>query len=467
MRRGSKFRRKSSNIWVYFVLLMILGVCLWWKWPLWRPFNPQDLVEQSELKYKKFETDIKIVKSPLYGVSAYWMEDKTNPIVAINLKFKNSGYAYDDEKALGEAVLVAALMTEGAGELTAQQFKEELELRAITIRFDAEKDDFSVSVLTTKKNLQKAKELLSLALKRPRFDEADISRVKAQILESLKRQDEYPDSVLDREMQKELYGSHPYARNPLGEAQFLKNLTKDNLMSFVKDRFTRTNLLVSVVGDLSEAETKTLLDDVFGDLPTNGKNNFVRNAEVVFDGREKKILRGGGQNLVLKALPSVQRTDEDFYPLFVANHIWGGAGLTSKISQKIREQEGLTYGVYSYLTIDDKFQLLMVGFASTPDKFEQAENLLMEEVASFANKGISKKELDKAKDYLLASYNLRFASITNIAEILTAMQKYNLGLDFLQKRNEYIDKVSLKQVNAAVKKYFVKDKMISVKIGEF
>ena len=93
---------------------------------MWRPFNPQDLVEQSELKYKKFETDIKIVKSPLYGVSAYWMEDKTNPIVAINLKFKNSGYAYDDEKALGEAVLVAALMTEGAGELTAQQFKEEL-----------------------------------------------------------------------------------------------------------------------------------------------------------------------------------------------------------------------------------------------------------------------------------------------------------------------------------------------------
>ena len=64
------------------------------------------------------------------------------------------------------------------------------------------------------------------AMKRPRFDEADISRVKAQILESLKRQDEYPDSVLDREMQKELYGSHPYARNPLGEAQFLKNLTK-------------------------------------------------------------------------------------------------------------------------------------------------------------------------------------------------------------------------------------------------
>ena len=67
----------------------------------------------------------------------------------------------------------------------------------------------------------------------------------------------------------------------------------------------------------------------------------------------------------------------------------------------------------------------------------------------------------------MASYNLRFASIASIADILTAMQKYNLGLDFLQKRNDYVQQVTQEQVNNAARKYFNKDKLVSVSIGSF
>ena len=71
-----------------------------------------------------------------------------------------------------------------------------------------------------------------------------------------------------------------------------------------------------------------------------------------------------------------------------------------------------------------------------------------------AQEGISQQELDAAKKSLLASYNLRFAAIDDIAAMLTMMQKFKLGADFLDKRNDYITEVSLLEVNAAAKKYF-------------
>ena len=151
----------------------------------------------------------------------------------------------------------------------------------------------------------------------------------------------------------------------------------------------------------------------------------------------------------------------------MANHILGGAGLTSKLSQQVREQEGLTYGIYSYLLINDNAPLMVMSFSATKENYMKANESWRKIFNDFRNKGVNSKELQKAKDYLIGSYNLRFASIENISEILTAMQKYNLGLDFLQKRNEYIKKINIEEVNDVAKKYFDVNKIISAEIGEF
>lgn len=82
-------------------------------------------------------------------------------------------------------------------------------------------------------------------------------------------------------------------------------------------------------------------------------------------------------------------------------------------------------------------------------------------------KGVSEEELAEVKDYLIASYNLRFASIDTISAILVYMQKDNLGLDFLQKRNDYVRQVKLKDVNRVAREYFNPEKMIFVNVGSF
>ena len=164
------------------------------------------------------------------------------------------------------------------------------------------------------------------------------------------------------------------------------------------------------------------------------------------------------------ALKGVKRLDADFYPLYIANYIFGGSGLTSRISLETREKEGLTYGVYTYLSSDNKTPLILGSFSCVPENYEKMKTILFEQMDLLAIKGITKKELDNAKKYLLASYNLRFKSTLELSNMLTEMQKYKLGLDFLQKRNDYVRNVTLQEVNNVVAKYY-KDKPKEVVIG--
>lgn len=450
------------------ILLAVLAI-LAGSWYLYKNifvFDVQKVIDGSVLKEKNFNAEVKEIVSPKYGIKAYLLEDHTNPIISVSFGFKNAGYAADNEDEQGTAVMAAALLTEGAGERDSQAFKEILENNAIGMSFSAGKDDFNGSLLTTKVNRRTAYDLLKDVLSKPRFDTVDLERNKLQMLEALKRQKELPESVLGLEFMKDLYGSHPYGRNPLGVEEHIRRLNADKLKNFVQNNLSRNNLIVGVAGDITAIEAKNMLDDIFGILPENGKVNFIREAKIDFDGRKKEFKLAAGQNVVMKAAPGVNRSDKDFYPLFVANYVLGGSGLNSKLSQEIREKRGLTYGVYSYLSLDDKSPLLVASFSATADKFGKADRLFDEVWFGFGKNGISKAELENAKEYLTASYNLRFASIQSISDILTAMQKYNLGLDFLKKRNSYVEQVKLEDVNRAAGKYF-NDKLVSFAVGSF
>ena len=440
----------------YWVLTALVLAGAYFVYDTYFCFNPERLVENSVLKEKNFETDVKEIVSPKHKIKAYLFEDDTNPIIAVNFLFKNAGYAGNEENKDGLAQMAASLLDDGTEKLDRVAYQEELEKYAININFAAGRDDMSGALLTTKAQSRRAFGLLKSLLKSPRFAEDDILQVQNEFLLSLKMQEEQPQSVLSLQANKELYGRHPYAKNPMGEAKDIAKISRADLVEYVKDHFTRSNLVVSVAGDISAEEAGEMLDNVFGDLPENGKMAFIRNADVNFAGKDVNIAKDLPQSIAFFVVPGVARQSEDFYPLYVANDILGGSGLTSRLSLAAREKEALTYGVYTYLNVAEKAPLIGGGFSATPENFAKVQEIVVREWQKMADKGVSQKEFDAEINYLLASYNLRFASLANIAEILTAMQKEDLGIDFLQKRNDYIRNIKLQEVNMAAKKYFAK-----------
>ena len=455
-RRYYQNRSKQGKL-KYFVwgALLISGTYFGYK--TYFCFNPDRLVANSVLKEKTFDTQVQEIVSPKYKIKAYLFEDDTNPIIAVNFLFKNAGYAGNEENKDGLAQMAAALLDDGTEKLNRVAYREELEKYAINISFATGRDDMSGALLTTKAQSRRAFGLLKDVLLRPRFDEDDINQVRQELFLGLRVQQEQPQSVLSLAANEELFGRHPYAKNPLGEAKDIAKISRADLVEYVKDHFTRSNLIVSVAGDISASEVGIMLDNVFGDLPENGKMAFIRNADVDFAGEDINIDKDLPQSIAFFAVPGVTRQSEDFYPLYVANDILGGSGLTSRLSLAAREKEALTYGVYTYMNVAEKAPLIGGAFSATPENFAKVKEIVAKEWQKIADKGVSKQEFDAEINYLLASYNLRFASISNIAEILSAMQKENLGIDFLQKRNDYIRNIKLQDVNITTKKYFAKN----------
>lgn len=206
-------------------------------------FNPQKLVADSVLSGKTFETEVREVVSPRAKIKAYLFEDRTNPIISVSFLFKNAGLANDAESEVGISGMAASLLTTGAGDMDRLQFSEELEDRAVSIGFSAGRDDFSGALLTTKAEASRAYELLSMVLTQPRFAPEDIAQAKAERLLLLKQQQERPERVLALSAGKALFGTHPYGRNPLGEAGDIAAVTREKLLEYVRNHLVRSNLI--------------------------------------------------------------------------------------------------------------------------------------------------------------------------------------------------------------------------------
>ena len=465
-------RYRSSSIKPFLFKITLLFCVLAGGWLFYRnifTFNPQRILDTSILKEKTFGAKPIEVISPRHKIKAYLIEDNTNPIISFSLLFKNAGWASDDANKQGLANITAAMLTEGAGNLDSQAFKETLENLAIGINFDASADDFTASMITTSENQQKAYKLFTDIITKPLFASKDMQRIKDQVQKSFIIQKEHPNSVLGLYFSEYLYKNHPYGRNPLGKWENINKLTANDLRNFISTHFAKNNLIIGVAGDISAEKLGTVLDYMFGSLPSNSSINFVRKTNIDFTHSPKNITlpQASGQNISAFASQGVARNHPDFYPLYIANYILGGAGLNSRLSLAIREKEGLTYSIYSFLSLADKSSLIRGGFSCTKENFNKVVSLLQKEWNNFGQNGVTKQEVEDAKKYLLSSYNLRFASIKNLSEILLYMQKDNLGLDFLQKRNENIKQVSIKDINRVAHKYFNTDKMLSVSVGQF
>jgi len=335
-----------------------------------------------------------------------------------------------------------------------RDYHDLLYLNGIAIGFDADKDYFNGYMTTPSYNKKQAFEILRQVLFEPRLEETFLKTLQNQFAVSVKTQRETPQSELGIKFKQTIYGNHPYARTVETMANSVLKLNTDDVKMFLDNNLNKENLIISVAGNITADEASQFVDEVFAQFTQTDTKSDLQAPELNLAPKTTLIKRETAQVISSFALKGVKRLDADFYPLYIANHIFGGSGLTSRLSLETREKEGLTYGVYTYLVADERTPLILGGFSCVPENYEQMKTLILQQMRLFVKKGVSKKELSAAKDYLLASYNLRFKSTLELSNMLNQMQKSKLGLDFLQKRNDYVRNVTLKQVNEVVAKYF-------------
>ncbi len=397
------------------------------------------------------------------GIEAYLIAEPAIPFLSLSMRFKG-GSIGDPEGKEGLANMISGLLDEGAGDLDSQAFRTELEDLAIRLGFDAGRDAFTGELKTLSEHRERAFELLRLALSEPRFDQEPVDRIRGQIQAGLRRRSQDPDYLASRNWFEGAFKGHLYARPVQGTIESVAAITTDDLRDFVDNRMARDNLLIGVAGDITAEELAPLLDHAFGGLPERSLELSPSITQPQGSGTTV-IRQNVPQSNVLFGQEGLPRDDPDFYAAYVTNHILGGGGFTSRLTNEIREARGLAYSVYSYLNPMDFAPIWLGGLGTSNASVTQALDLVRQELERMAKGDVSQTELDDAKTYLTGSFPLRLTSNDRIASLLVSMQVSDLGPNYLEERNSFIEAVTLEDIKRVAARLYDPAGLITVVVG--
>jgi len=407
--------------------------------------------------------EIQEVTSP-GGITAWLVEDRSNPIVAVSFSFEG-GSATDPLGKEGRATFVSATLDEGAGDLDAQAFQGRLEDLAIRLGFSAGRDTFGGTLRTLTRNKAEAFDLLRLALTEPRFDDEAVARIRDKLLVNANRALERPGTLLSRAFYRGMFPDDPYGRPDDGTRASLAAITADDLRAFVADRLATDTLRIGVVGDISAADLAATLDRVFGGLPRTSAPLDLETVAPETPGGVFVIDRDIPQSNVMFGHRGVFRDDPDYFVATVLSEIMGG-GFGSRLMEEVREKRGLAYGVYTYLSPRDRAGLLMGGVATDNARVGESIEIIRAEWARMAAEGPTQSELDLAKSQIKGNFWLGLENSGSIAGTLVAIQRLDLGIDYLTRRDALVDAVTLDRARSMAKTLFQPENLTFGVIGQ-
>ncbi len=398
------------------------------------------------------------------GIEAWLVRDHSIPITAIEFSFRG-GAASDPMGKAGLASMTTSLLDEGAGDLDSQAFQGKLENLSVRLSFRAGLETVRGSFKTLNRNRDEAVDLLRLALNEPRFDTEAIERMRRQITVGLKRKSTDPNVLASRVWRRAIFGQHPYARPVDGTLGSVKDITEQDLRQFVANRFARDKLLVGVVGDITPTVLGPMLDRIFSALPASTDVTALSDAATMTEGQTYVVQMDIPQSVVVFGQRGVKRDSPDYYAAYVMNYVLGGGGFSSRLYHEVREKRGLAYSVYSYLNPMQRSALISGGVATRNDQVAQSIAVIKKEWARMRDSGPSEQELADAKTFLNGSFPLRLSSTGSIARMLVAMQYHDLGLDYIDRRHEFINSVMLDDVNRLARRMLDPKQLTVVIVG--
>ncbi|MGC6526981.1 MAG: M16 family metallopeptidase [Paracoccaceae bacterium] len=409
-------------------------------------------------------TDIQTLRSPA-GVTAWLVEDRNIPFVALEMRFKG-GSAIDPADKSGATNLMMALLEEGSGEMDAQAFTTAKETLAANFSYDSYQDAVTVSARFLTENREEALSLLRQSIVSPRFEDSALERVRNQVMTGLRSSGKDPEDILRSAFNSEAYGAHPYARDDSGTFETVTALTREDMFETHRNALVKDRVYIAAVGDISADELGLLIDRLLDGLPETSARTLPKEADLGLQRGVKVIDFPVPQSVALFGHVGIARDDPDFFAAYLLNQIFGGTGFESRLMTEVREKRGLTYGISTFLASREYAQTVVGQFASANDKMAEALNVLRAEWSKMAQQGVSADELQRVKTYLTGAYPLRFDGNAAIAGILVGMQMQGLDPSYVVTRNDKVNAVTLEQANRVAKRLFQPESLRIFVVGQ-
>ena len=397
--------------------------------------------------------------------------DKINASIAIR---------YGDENSLMNKKyapsLVADMLKTGTLSRSRKQISDELDRIKTDISFFGTPTGMLININTDKQNLQAALTLLDDLLKNPKFDEAEFEKTKLEVKAGIETGLSDPQTLAVEKLQKlstNYPKGHPgYASSSEEKLEDLANTSLNDVKAYYKDFFGANNSISSFVGELDKKQITDFLQRSFGTW--NSKMKYTMMAPKYFDvkGTTETVKTPDKTNAMLigNININISETHTDYPALYMANELLGGgAFLSSRIPQRLRENEGMSYGAGTFMNSEYKYNVTNWGLYAifNPLYKGRLDSALKQEIDKAITGGFTKDELDKSKNAWLEGNKTNLGDNRFLANQIRWYMRDNRDLDDFSFFETRIKGVSLESVNTALRKYFDKTKLVMVYGGDF
>lgn len=405
------------------------------------------------------------------GIAVIVQENATNPTFALRASLP-AGSILEPKGQPGLASLTASMLTRGTSSRNALEFATALENVGASLDANANTLTVMISGSAQSKDFALVMDLLAEMLRQPSFPAPDLERLKGQTLAGLAQAKDNPGRLASRAFERAIYPEgHPLRPETLEEAQqAVPRITREDVASFYRQQYGPDHMVLVITGDVKADRVREALESRLASWPRNPQATPLPTPDVplrekaetvtirVPDKSEMTILWGHAGGL--------RRSDPDFYATQVLNLILGGGGaLNSRLGSMIRDEQGLAYSVFSFFDASLYPGPFQVSLGTNPANAPKAITSLEAEVRRIRERGITRRELAEAVAYLTGRFPLRLETNPGMADILWAMEFYNLGPDYIDRYGDYYRAVTAAQVDEAARKHLHPDRATLVIAG--
>jgi zinc protease len=391
----------------------------------------------------------------------------TTPAVAIHLAVR-AGSICDPDGAPGTTWLLSRVIDRGTERRSAAEIAEALDSRGVTLTVSVTRHVMSVVCTALAEDFMPVLALLGEIVMQPSFPDHEIATRKGEVITAIRQDDDNPAVRASETLIERLYPNrHPYGRRTKGSVGIVESITRDDLVGLHEARFAPGELSVAIVGDVEPSRAEDVVARVFGAWNKPAPAPLVLPPVVPVSCRTRLMIpmMNKTQADIAYGFTTIRRSDPRYYAFWLMNNVFGQYSIGGRLGDSIRERQGMAYYVSSTFDANVAEGPLVVRAGISPANVDRAVASIDDEVRRMVAEGITAKELDDSKRFLIGSIPRALETNAAIAAFLQTAEFFNLGLDYDVRLPALLSAVTLEDANAAARQALSPDRATLVVAG--
>ena len=375
-----------------------------------------------------------------------------------------TGSCFETKEENGISHFIEHMMFKGTEKRNAFEISDAMDRIGAQVNAFTSKDITCYYAKSTSDHAGEAFEILSDFVLGSVFPEEEMKREKGVVLEEIAMNEDTPDDLCFDVLSEAYFGDEGYGRTILGPAANVKGFSRDDLFRYIGERYAPENIVVSFAGCIGVETAEKLVEKYF-ESALKSRAFAQRKKPVSLSRRSLFKYKDIEQVHIALAYPSLPREHELMDAVQVMNTILGG-GMSSRLFQKVREQMGLAYTVYSYPSFFTEGGMLTVYAGVNPANTEKAKGAILDTIESFRREKFTREEFERGKEQIKSS--LIFAQENTASQMLLYGKHmlYNGCVPDLEKRVKDLDSMTMEMCEEALALNFRAEDVAAAAVGK-